>query len=126
MDWEPIQQLFLRNQHTYLRIIAQSGDQANNEAFISKTLAAGHTFRDQVDAVLEVLKPFGVTAGYIADLGSQTMPGARVLFGAARDVLRDIATSTGSSWWIENDRLQIAKNDKALPGEAFVLNSPPG
>ena len=111
---------------TYLRIIAQTGDQANNEAFISKTLAAGHTFRDQVDAVLEVLKPYGVTAGAIADFGAQVMPGARVLFGAARDVLRDISTSTGSSWWIENDKLNVVKNDKALPGEAFVLNSSTG
>lgn len=111
---------------TYLRIMAQAGDQANNEAFISKTLAAGHTFRDQVDAVLAVLKPYGITAGQIADLGKQTMPGARVFFGAARDVLRDIAISTGSSWWFENDKLNIVKNDKALPGDAFVLNSSTG
>lgn len=111
---------------TYCSLLATSGDKAYNFATVSKTLSAGATFKDQVDVVLEAFKPFGITAGYIADLGSKQMPRPRVLFGMARDVMRDIAFSTGSSWFIEDDKLNITKNNEPRPGEAFVLNSDTG
>ncbi|MEX6506961.1 hypothetical protein [Jiella sp. M17.18] len=111
---------------TYLDILAQGGDTAYNFALVKKTLAAGHTFRDQVDAALEAMKPYGITAGYITDLGSKKMPRARVLFGMARDVLRTVAFSTGTSWSIQNDQLVITKDAETLPGAAIVLNSRTG
>ncbi|WP_199091537.1 hypothetical protein [Bosea sp. ASV33] len=111
---------------TYCSLLATSGDKAYNFATVSKTLAAGSTFKDQVDVVLEAFKPHGITAGYIADLGTKQMPRPRVLFGMARDVMRDIAFSTGSSWFIENDKLNITKNNEPRPGEAFVINSNTG
>ncbi|MGO4738656.1 hypothetical protein AB4099_19060 [Bosea sp. 2KB_26] len=111
---------------TYLTMLAQSGDKAYNFATVSKTLAAGSTFKDQVDVVLEAMKPHGITAGYIADLGSKKMPGPRTLFGMARDTMRDIAFSTGTSWFIEDDKLNVTKNNEPRPGEAFVLNSTTG
>lgn len=111
---------------TYTALLAQSGDKAYNFATVSKTLAAGSTFKDQVDVVLEAMKPHGITAGYIADLGSKKMPRGRTLFGMARDVMRDIGFSTGTSWFIEDDKLNITKNNEPKPGEAFVLNSTTG
>jgi len=111
---------------TYVAIIAQDGDRAYNFATMSKTLAAGSTFKDQVDAVLEAMKPYGVTKGFIGDLGSQKMPGPRVLFGMARDVMREIATSTGAAWTIENGKLDVVKANETKPGDAIVLNSQTG
>lgn len=111
---------------TYLSIIAEDGSRAYNYATVSKTLAAGSTFRDQVDVVLEAMKPHGVTAGYIADLGSKKMPGPRTLFGMARDVMRDIATSTGATWTIENGKLDVVKANASKPGDVIVLNSTTG
>ena len=82
---------------TYLTILASDGDRAYNYATVSKTLAAGSSFKDQVDVVLEAMKPHGVTAGYITDLGSRKMPGPRTFFGMARDMMRSIATSAGAT-----------------------------
>lgn len=111
---------------TYLTILAKEGQQAYSHAVVNKTLAAGHTFKDQVDACLEVMKPFGITAGYIADLGTMKMPRGRAMFGMARDQLRAICASTATSWSIQGKKLQIVKNDGALPGAAVVLNSNTG
>lgn len=111
---------------TYLAIVAQDGDRAYNFATMSKTLAAGSTFKDQVDAVLEAMKPYGVTKGFVSDLGSQKMPGPRVLFGMARDVMREIATSTGAAWTIENGKLDVVKATDTKPGDVIVLNSQTG
>lgn len=111
---------------TYLAIVAQDSDRAYNFATMSKTLAAGSTFKDQVDAVLEAMKPYGVTKGFISDLGSQKMPGPRVLFGMARDVMREIATSTGAAWTLENGKLDLVKAKETKPGDVIVLNSQTG
>lgn len=111
---------------TYLAIVASDGDRAYNYATVSKTLAAGSTFRDQVDVVLEAMKPHGVTAGYIADLGSKKMPGPRTLFGMARDIMREVATSTGATWTIENGKLDVVKANETKPGDTIVLNSTTG
>lgn len=111
---------------TYLGIVAQDGDRAYNFATVSKTLAAGSTFKDHVDVVLEAMKPYGVTKGFISELGSQKMPGPRVLFGMARDVMREIATSTGAAWTIENGKLDLVKAKETKPGDVIVLNSQTG
>lgn len=111
---------------SYAAIVAQDGDRAYNFATMSKTLAAGSTFKDQVDAVLEAMKPYGVTKGFVSDLGSQKMPGPRVLFGMARDVMREIATSTGASWTLENGKLDVVKVRETKPGDVIVLNSQTG
>lgn len=111
---------------TYLNILAQGGDQAYNHAVVNKSLAAGHTYRDQVNVAYEAMKPFGISLGYIADLGAKKMPRGRVLFGMARDVLRTVAMSTGTSWSIQNNQLTVVKDSEAAPGGAIVLNSRTG
>lgn len=111
---------------TYIRLVARDGDRAHNSATVNKTLAAGHTFRDQVDVALKALAPFGVTAGYIADLGNRRMPRARVMFGMARDLLRTISQSTNTSWSIQNGRLDIVPNNGVKPGGPIILNSQSG
>lgn len=111
---------------TYLNIIARDMDRAYNSAVVNKTLAAGSTFKDQVDACLEPMKQFGLEVGYISELGQQKMPRARVLFGMARDYLRRIAFATDCAWSIQNGTFQMVKNTELMPGEAIVLNSATG
>lgn len=111
---------------TYLGILAVDGDKAYNFATVNKTLAAGHSFRDHVNATLDAMKPFGITAGYIADLGGFKAPRGRVLFGMARDILRRVGYSTDTSWSIQNGKLQIVKNKETVPGGPVVLNSRTG
>lgn len=111
---------------TYLNLICKSGDEAYTKATVSKTLAAGHTFRDQVNVALKSMEAYGVTAGYIADLGSQQMPRAISLFGMAREVLRRVCIATNTSWTIHNGKVNIVRNDGSLPGDVVVLNSRTG
>lgn len=111
---------------TYLALVATSGDRAYNFSTVSKTLAAGATFKDQVDVAAEAMKPYGISPGYITDLGTKKAPRALTLFGMARDLLRDVAFSTGTSWSIQNQKLQLLKNNETLPGQAFVVNSQTG
>lgn len=111
---------------TYLTILATSGDKAYNYAVVNKSLAAGHTFKDQVNAAFEPMKEHGITLGYIGDLGSKVMPRGRTMFGMARDFLRDIAFATNTAWSIQNNKLQVLENQKTLPGDAVVLNSQTG
>lgn len=111
---------------TYLNVIATASQKAHSYAVVNKTLAAGHTFKDQVDAVLEAMKPFGVTAGYITDLGTTKMPRGRAMFGMARNQLRAICGSVGAAWFISGDKLNIVKYGETLPGDAVVLNSETG
>ncbi|NTA27391.1 phage protein [Allorhizobium ampelinum] len=111
---------------TYVNVIAQGGDQAYNHAVVNKTLAAGSTYKDQVMVCYEAMKEFGVTLGNIADLGSKKMPRARVMHGMARDILRTIAISTGTSWSIQNNQLTFTKNNEPNSKSAIVLNSRTG
>lgn len=111
---------------TYLTILARSGDRAYNHATVNKSLAAGHTFRDQVNVALEAMKPYGITAGNIADLGPAKMPRGAALFGMARDILRDIGFATKTSWYIQGQKLHMTKDDEADRGGAIVLNSMTG
>jgi hypothetical protein len=108
------------------QLSCKSGDRGLVYGVVNKTLSAGHTWRDQVDVALDVLKPFGITAGHIADLGSQTFPRARSLFGQARDLLHTITQSTGTTFHIADQKLNIVKSNETLPGEAIVLNSNTG
>jgi hypothetical protein len=111
---------------TYLHVLAKEGSKAYSYAIVNKTLAKGHTFRDQVDACLEALKPFGITAGYIADLGSMKMPRGRALFGMVREQLRAVCQSTGTWWRITGNKLEIFKPEEGRPGNVVVLNSRTG
>ncbi len=111
---------------TYLDILATNADRAFNFGVVNKTLAAGHTFKDQVEVAFQAMKPFDVTMGFIADLGPVKMPRARVLFGMARDVLTRVGFSTNTSWSIQNGKLQMVKNSGFMPGDVVVLNSRTG
>lgn len=110
----------------YLNILAKAGQRAYSYGVVNKTLAAGHTLRDQVDACLEAMKPYGIVAGQIADLGSMKLPRGRALFGMAKEHLRWICATAGAQWWVSQGKLNIVKNNSYLPGSAIVLNSRTG
>ncbi|MBB3811467.1 hypothetical protein FHS81_003582 [Pseudochelatococcus contaminans] len=111
---------------TYLDVIAADGDRAYNYAVVNKTLEAGHTNRDALNVITQSLAEHGVDVGHIADLGQTVFPRARVMFGMARDYLRTLCRSTNTLWTIQNEKLQIVEEKRALPGSAYVLNSETG
>ncbi|WP_394025301.1 phage protein [Xanthobacter flavus] len=111
---------------TYVNLLVKGGQLAVSYGVVNKTLAAGHTIRDQVDACLEALKPYGIVAGHISDLGSTKMPRGRAMFGMVRNQLRSICNAVGATWWIEGKKLNILSNKENMPGDAIVINSGTG
>lgn len=111
---------------TYAHIIATSGERARNFATVSKSVAAGHTYRDRVDVAVQAFEKLGVSVGHIADLGQKRFNRGFACFGMAKDLLREVCFATGTSWHIHNQRLNIIKNDETLPGGTVVLNSNTG
>jgi len=114
------------NVDTFIKIYAGDGDTAYNRAIVNKSLAPGATRRDAVNASLEAMEPYGVTAGSIQVDNTITYPGGKVLQGMARDVIRKVADTEESDWSIQDGGLQIVPKSSFLPDPVIVLNSKTG
>jgi len=112
---------------TYLDVFAATQERAYNNAIVSKTLPANSTGQDIYQACLDAMKPFGVTQGQIPDaLSKIKYPRPVTLFGMARDHLRTLAYSSGCTWNIRDDNLDVIPKDGARDGSAIVLTSRTG
>ncbi|MET3409454.1 hypothetical protein [Methylobacterium sp. 1030] len=111
-----------------LSILATDSGDARNFAVVNKTLNAGHTHMDRAQVAIDALKQLGVGQGYIDTdaLSKIKFPRGFAAFGNAKDLLRQICGATGTSWSIQNGKVQILGNDKALPGGTIVLNGKSG
>ncbi len=107
-------------------VIARSSEKARNFAIVNKSLAAGHTHNDRVQAALQSMKEYGVKAGQIDQLSSRKFQRALSFLGNAKDLLRETCFATGAQWWIQDDRLNVVKNGNTLRGSTYVLNSTTG
>lgn len=108
---------------TYVDILAADGDQAYNQGFISKSLAAGATAEDERKALATAM---GIPEGYVADLPPGAAQRGQVKYGMSRDFMRDLADSNGMTWSIQNGQLQMIPNTGYRSGTAVVLNSNTG
>jgi hypothetical protein len=111
---------------TYVDITGAEGDEALNFAVVATSLQAGTSFKDRVAALQKAMEARGVTTGYQVDLPENKLPRGRVLYGMARDHLRDVAFTTGTTFSIQRGQLQIVPVQGYLPGEAVVLNANTG
>ncbi len=114
---------------TYLDLYAQGSDVAHNEAYVNKTLKKGSTGSDAFDAIAKSFKEYGVKIGYKPEdlLKKLVFNRPYTLYGAAKDLMRDLARSTGSSWNISNKELvMLPNNSKGLEGGIRKVNSRSG
>ena len=112
---------------TFLDIQAADGDAAYNFAVVNATLSAGSKQRDQIEAAARTMRGLGVGSGYVDDAtDGQALPRGKVMYGMARDYIRQSAQSSGSSWSIQNGKIQVVKLTGVLPGQAVALNSKSG
>ena len=111
---------------TYLDILAADGDMAYNYAVVNTTLAAGARQADQVKAAQQSMAPYGVSSGYTPALGDQQLPRGKVMYGMARDYMRDSAETTDTSWSIQDGKVQMVPARGYLPGQAVVLTAKTG
>lgn len=111
---------------TFIEIQAADGDEAYNFAVVNSTIAAGAQQRDQIEQAAKVLKGKGVDVGYIAPTQTEALPRGKVMYGMARDYLRNSSETVGASWSIQDGKLQLVPLTGVLPGLAVVLNSKTG
>lgn len=111
---------------TYIDIAAGDGDDAYNFAVVNTTLAAGAKQSDQINAAGSAMAGKGVGVGYVAETGSATLPRGKVMYGMARDYLRQTAEASGTSWSVQDGKLQIVSLTGTLPNQAVLLNSKTG
>lgn len=111
---------------TFIDIVAGDGDRAYNFAIINSTIAAGARQSDQVNAAVTAMTPKGVTAGHLGDFPTSQLPRGKVMYGNARNYLRDVAQTTNKSWSIQDEKVTFVSNKSYLPGERVVLTSKTG
>jgi len=111
---------------TYTDIAAGDGDEAYNFAVVNQTLSAGADQQAQIEAVSRSLDEKDVRQGSITGVESNRLPRGKVMYGMARDYLRQSAAATETSWSIQDGKVQFVKLTGVLPSQAVVLNSKSG
>lgn len=112
---------------TVLQIVATGHEkEARNYAVVNKALASGHTMDDRVQVAVAAFKELGVQAGSIASLGTYKFSRNFVAHGMAHDLLREICNATQADWWLNDNKLHIAKAKGTIPGNTIVLNANTG
>jgi hypothetical protein len=111
---------------SFVDISAGDGDEAYNYAIISTTISSGAKQSDQVAASAKSMSGNGIGTGFVDNMGGQSLPRGKVMYGMARDYLRQSTQSTDATWSIQDGRLQIVKRSGILPSKAVVLNSKSG
>ena len=113
-------------QDTFIDIVAGDGDRAYNFAIVNQTLAAGATQMDQVKASSGAMASRGVTDGYLGEMPNNQLPRGKVMYGNARNYLRDVAESTDKSWSIQDEKITFVPKKSYLPGERVVITAKTG
>lgn len=111
---------------TFIDLICGDGDRAYNFAVVNKTLTAGATQVDQVNASVAAMVGKGVGLGHVGEFPTEQLVRAKVMFGNSRDYLRNIAQSTDKSWSIQDGKVTFVGNRTYLKGERVVLTSKTG
>ena len=111
---------------SYLDITAADGDEAYNFAVVSASLAAASTTPGSVaDALYNALSGLSatqsITQGYSPTWPTDALPRGRVLYGLARDELRDFSSSNAVSWSIQDGALNFIPYKSYKPGTVPVI-----
>lgn len=111
---------------TFIDIVAGDGDRAFNFTTLNTTLAKGSSAQDQINSVIDAMKKKGVSAGYISEMPTEKLPRGKVLYGAAKNYLRNIAQDANKSWSIQDEKINFIPIQSYLPGQIVTLTSKTG
>lgn len=111
---------------TVLNIVAGDGDSAYNFAVVNKTLAAGSSPNDRLNAALTSMYQSGVGQSYVGALPASKLPRGKVMYGNARDYLKDLADTHNFTWSIQDGQMVFINQGTYLPGTAVVLTTKTG
>lgn len=115
---------------TYLDIFAADGDQAYLQAMVNVSLV--NPDDAQIKKVFgDSFQPYGVTmdgptAGAVGGINPKKLSRGKVIFGMAREHLRNYAADHQVSWSIQNGKLVFIPYAGYRPGEPVVTNAMTG
>lgn len=114
-------------QDTFVNIQGGDGDQSYNFAIVNQTIASGATQQDQVTAATKSMSANGgVGAGNTGTMPPTQLPRGKVMYGNARDYLRNVAQNTNKAWSIQDEKITFIPKKSYLPGQVVVLTSKTG
>lgn len=131
----------LSNIDTFVDIMASNLDAIYNYGIVNKTVAAGSSIQNRIDAVKQSVNASPVAQGNAGALqqGIQygnipasfgtggVLPRGKVMFGLASEHLSNIADTAGAVWSIGPDgKINFHELTGYLPGEAVVINATTG
>lgn len=114
------------NVDSYLDIFASSFDIPYTFAVVNQTLAPGVSPQGQANAIGNVTAPMGAKIDPAMSLTGGTLPRGKVLFGMAKDYLRSLGQTTGTTLTFDGGLIKAVPLTGYLPGEAVELNSQTG
>ncbi len=111
---------------TFIDIVAGDGDLAYNFAIVNTTIAAGAGQAEQINAAVQSMSGDGTSLGHVGDLPPTQLPRGKVMYGMARDYLKNSANTTSQTWSIQDGKVQFVPLTSYLPGTAIQLTSKTG
>jgi len=120
-----------KNTDKYLRIWAGDGDQAYNFTVCNQALAAGTSAKEVMDYLKGKFAENGVGKAadfdhFVGVIPPQALSRGKVMFGLAREHMRDWSTKNGFRWSTQNGNLVLVPITGYRPGTAVVLSSTTG
>lgn len=113
----------------YIDIVAADGDVPYNFAKVKKTLDGAITNMSQLSAIDEAMTAAGAnplgpipTTSYTGGI----LPRGKVLYGMARDHMRNLARNTGTTWSFQNGSLTSSPLTGLLSDRAIRLTAKTG
>lgn len=111
---------------TFLNILVGDGDSAYNFAVVNKSIAAGSSQKDVLNAALKPMSDMGVGQNYIGPVPATRLARGKVMYGSARDFIRNAANNSSSVWSIQDGGVVFLNQGTYLPGTAVELTSKTG
>lgn len=115
---------------SYLDIFAAEGEIALNQATINLLNAARQNYTSVAHALIQqaLQKDTTLTQGNITPcaLPGGVLPREKVLYGMYADEVRDFTKSTGTSWTVQNGKIEIRSQGEANDDAVFELTSQTG
>ncbi len=111
---------------TFIDIVAGDGDLAYNFAIVNTTIAAGAGQAEQINAAVQSMNGDGTSLGHVGDLPPTKLPRGKVMYGMARDYLKNSADTSKQTWSIQDGKVQFVPLSSYLPGTAIQLTSKTG
>ena len=107
---------------TFLDILASDSDIAYNFSTVNQSIAAGNSPKAPIQAAAKAMN-LGIRANLD---GLNPMLRGKVMFGMARDFIRDSSDTLGASWSVQDGKVQITPLQGYEDGEVVVINSTTG